>query len=181
MTTRLPALALMMLLGTVAVAEAQGPERQLTVFVTAALDGAGQGETKDAASPKDLIGTVVDVKNAITGSGLRGRRKHLVLVGSAAEAQLIVEIRGRRSSYGPGLFGRNYTVLFAIKPRPDAPERVMEASGKGSWKVAGAVVASMVDEFARDHADAVAALQSPPCSWAICSTCHCADAPTPSA
>jgi hypothetical protein len=157
MTTTIPALAVVMaLLGTVAVADAQSPDRQMTIFVTAALDSAAtRGPKDDAATPKDLIGSVVDVKNAITGAGMRGRRKHLVLVESASEAQLVVEIRGRRSNRGPGLFGREYILVFALKEGAE-PERVLEAAGKGSWKVAGAVLATIVDEFARDHGTAPA-------------------------
>jgi hypothetical protein len=153
MTARFHAFATaIVLLGPVAVADAQSPDRQMTVFVTAALDAAAAqaGTKNDAATPKDLIGSVVDVKDAISGAGMRGRRKHLVLVGTASEAQLIVEIRGRRSNRGPGLFGRDYILVFALKQGAER-ERVLEASGKGSWKVAGAVVATMVDEFARDH------------------------------
>lgn len=161
MTTRFHALATMIvLLGTVTVAEAQRPESQLSVFVSVAPSASTQGDTSyDAATLDELNGSAVDVKNAITGRGIRGRRKHLVLAKSAAEAQLIVEIQARRSKFGLGLFGRNYYVLFALKPggllRPETPVRVIEASGKGSWKVAGAVVASLVDEYARDHADAL--------------------------
>jgi hypothetical protein len=152
MTSRFPALTLLLLLGTVAVAEAQNAEKRMTVFVTAALDGTTTNGTKDDPTSKDLIGSVVDVKNAIKGSGMRGRRKHLELVAAATEAELIVEVRGRRSGGGRGL-GRTYVLVFAIKHGAE-PERVLEANGNGSWKLAGAVAATMVDEYARDHAKA---------------------------
>jgi hypothetical protein len=178
MTTRL-FLATAMLLGTVSVAGAAGNEPQLTVFVTATPSA-----DVAADSPEQLAGTVDDVKKAITGAGLRGRRKHLVLVDSPAQAQLLVEVRARRSGspFGLGVAGgvlnRKHFVLFAIKPgatisaerfaaiprtdarerlefgpmRPDAPEWLMEALGRGSWKLAGAIVASLVDDFAEAHA-----------------------------
>lgn len=167
MTRGLKALIPIVFLSTVAVAHAQGPDRRLSVFVTAST----------ATSQEDLAGSVEDVKRAVEGAGIRGRRKHLTLVDSAAEAHLIVEIRARRSAFGmPVLFGRNYAVVYAVKPgskvtaatfaamprgdglaggsaRGDAQELLGEGSGKGSWKVAGAVVASMVDRLAKTHAD----------------------------
>jgi hypothetical protein len=168
MTRGLRALIPIVFLATVAVAHAQGPDRRLAVFVTAAT----------TASQEDLAGSVEDVKLAVEGAGIRGRRKHLVLVNSAADAHLIVEIRSRRSAFGmPALFGRNYTVLYAVKPgskitaarfaatrgdgsagragaaAQDAPELLLEASGKGSWKLAGAIAATQVDTLAKKHTE----------------------------
>jgi hypothetical protein len=126
-----------------------------------------------AKTSNDQADSVEDVKRGLTGAGLRSRQEHVVLVETAADAHLIVEIRGRRSTAGSrGLFGRHYFVLFAVKagpkltaqqyaaiprnhresglvarPRPDVPEWLFEALGGGSWKVAGSVVASLVDQF----------------------------------
>ena len=166
MTRCLKALIPFVFLSTVAVAHAQGPDRRLSVFVTAST----------AASQEDLAGSVEDVKRAVEGAGIRGRRKHLTLVDSAAEAHLIIEIRARRSAFGmPLLFGRNYAVVYAVKPGSKITSAQFaampvamaspaigpcgragvagEGSGKGSWKVAGAVVASMVDTLAKTQAD----------------------------
>jgi hypothetical protein len=184
MTARLHALVTVMLLGAASAAHAKGSDSPLTVFVTAAPTANVAGDTPDGAETADkLAGSVDDVKKAITGAGIRGRRKHLVLVDSPAQAQLVVEVRSRRGAFGGlGLFNRFYFVVFAIKPgaklapeqlaalprdhrqgglvaKPvtqDDPEWVFEASGRGSWKVAGAVAASMVDRFAEVHAPALA-------------------------
>jgi hypothetical protein len=168
MTRGLKALIPIVFLSAVAVAHAQGPDRRLAVFVTAA-----------PSASQEMAGSVEDVKLAVEGAGIRGRRKHLTLVNSAADAHLIVELRARQSAFGmPLLFGRNYAVFYAVKPgskitaaqfaamprgdgsagrtgaaAQDAPELLLAASGKGSWKVAGAIVASRVDSLAKKHAE----------------------------
>ena len=159
MITRLHAFVSLLVLGTAAVAAAapRSPESPMTVFVTVAAGSpAGADVQYDAATLDELIGSAEDVKKAVVGAGIRGRRKHLVLVDSAAEAQLVVEVQARRSKYGFGVFGRNYFVLFGIKRGGQLStglvERSVEAHGKGSWKVAGAVVADIVDRFAEDQA-----------------------------
>jgi hypothetical protein len=168
MTRGLKALIPIVFLSAVAVAHAQGPDRRVAVFVTAAT-----------TASQEMAGSVEDVKRAVEGAGIRGRRKHLTLVDSATDAHLIVELRARRSAFGmPVLFGRNYTVIYAVKPgskitaaqfarmprgdgsadrtgaaAQDPPELLLEASVKGSWKLAGAIVATRVDTLAERHAD----------------------------
>ena len=168
MTRGLKALIPIVFLSTVAVAHAQGPNRGLAVFVTTA-----------PSASQEMAGSVEDVQRAVEGVGIRGRRKHLTLVDSAADAHLIVELRERRSAFAlPVLFGRHYAVLYAVKPgskittaqfaamprgdgsagrtgaaAQDAPELLLEASAKGSWKLAGAIVATRVDQLAKKHAD----------------------------
>lgn len=68
-------------------------------------------------SQQVLAESAEDVRKAIAGTGLRGRRQNLRLVDSAADAQLIVEIKGRRSGGGL-LLARSHSVLVGVKAGP---------------------------------------------------------------
>lgn len=46
-----------------------------------------------------LADSAEDIRKAILGEGLSGEKNHIRIVSSADEAQLIVEVNGRRSSY----------------------------------------------------------------------------------
>ena len=123
MTRGLKALIPIVFLSAVAVAHAQGPDRRLAVFVTAA-----------PSASQEMAGSVEDVKRAVEGAGIRGRRKHLTLVDSAADAHLIVELRARRSAFGmPVLFGRNYTVIYAVKPGSKITAAQFAADATRRW------------------------------------------------
>ena len=122
--------------------------------------------------------SVEDVQHAITGEGLEKPRTNVRLVNSEAEAQLVVEIRNRRSKMGSGALlqmavNKSVYVLFSIKagpkattaqfaaiprtfsymkvagPRPGAPEWLFEAVGMTAWRTAGRVIADTVDTFAK--------------------------------
>ena len=204
MTRRYMSAALALLVGTSSVLQAQSPAEVLSVFVAVApvisdsqteeqrqaafADGAKKSKDPAAAlanakllcgrvDQNELAGSIDDTRKGITGAGLRGRRNHVVLADSAADADLIVELKCRRSARGSGgLFGRQHFVLFGIKPGPklnadrfaamprndrvggllvraesSTPEWMFEAVGAGSWKVAGSVVASLVDTFAASY------------------------------
>ena len=74
-----------------------------------------------------LSDTAEDVRKSIIGDGMAGKKEHITLVGSAAEAQLIVEVNGRRSgSSGAqgGLMALRddlYWISFFVKPGPKLP------------------------------------------------------------
>ena len=131
-----------------------------------------------AVRDEAAVDSIEDIIRALGGTGLAGRRKHVQVVTSAAEAQLIVEIKDRRSAIGVGTLlnmvaNKRRYVLYAIKagpqitadqfaaipqsferqriarPRPDAPEWLFESMGSTSWKNAGAIAASTIDSFAK--------------------------------
>jgi hypothetical protein len=77
-----------------------------------------------------LTDSVQDIKEALRGDGLAGKKENVRLVDSAADAQLIAEVIGRRSGSGGQAGGLlalrddKYWVLLAIKAGPKlAPER----------------------------------------------------------
>ena len=53
-------------------------------------------ERRDPKRPLSVDDSVDDIKEAIAGKGLATRREHIVVVPSSAEADLVVEIEGRR-------------------------------------------------------------------------------------
>ena len=137
MTGGLKALIPIVFLSAVAFAHAQGPDRRLAVYVTAAPiatdDGLAQERQAATAagrreyetvSLEDLAGSVEDVKRAVEGAGIRVRRKHLTLVDSAADAHFIVELRSRRSSFGTG------GLVRAQLRRPLCREAGLECHGR---------------------------------------------------
>jgi hypothetical protein len=125
-----------------------------------------------------VVDSIEDSRKGFSGAGMRSKRENVILVDSADAAQVIVELRGRRTAPGVGLFGQQFIVLAAIKPgpklgaaqfaaipraerteefvrgpQPDAPEWLFEAVGTGSWKSAGTVVSNRVAKFLSDNYD----------------------------
>jgi hypothetical protein len=77
-----------------------------------------------------LIDSVEDIKQALGGYGLAGKKENVRLVDTASEAQLIVDVVGRRSGSGGQAGGLlalrddRYWVLLAIRGGPMlSPER----------------------------------------------------------
>jgi hypothetical protein len=74
-----------------------------------------------------LSDTAEDIRKSIVGDGMAGRKDHITLVTSAAEAQLIVEVSGRRSGSSgaqPGLMALRddlFWISFVVKPGPKLP------------------------------------------------------------
>jgi hypothetical protein len=74
-----------------------------------------------------LSDTAEDIRKSIVGDGVAGRKDHIALVTSAAEAQLIVEVNGRRSGSSgtqPGLMVMRddlFWISFAVRPGPRLP------------------------------------------------------------
>ena len=71
-----------------------------------------------------LTDTAEDIRKSIVGDGTAGRKEHITLVDSAAEAQLIVEVNGRRSSYSGATGGLmvlrddQFFISVLVKPGP---------------------------------------------------------------
>jgi len=74
-----------------------------------------------------LSDTAADIRKSIAGDGVAGKKDHIALVDSAADAQLIVEVSGRRSGSSgsqPGLMivrDDLFWVSFVVKPGPKLP------------------------------------------------------------
>lgn len=74
-----------------------------------------------------LSDTAEDVRKSIIGDGTAGKKDYITLVSSAADAQLIVEVNGRRSgssgAQGGLLALRDdlYWISFYVKPGPKLP------------------------------------------------------------
>ena len=74
-----------------------------------------------------LSDTAADIRKSIAGDGVAGKKDHIALVDSAADAQLIVEVNGRRSGSSgsqPGLMivrDDLFWVSFVVKPGPKLP------------------------------------------------------------
>jgi hypothetical protein len=71
-----------------------------------------------------LADSAEDIKKSVVGDGMAGRKENIKLVDSADQAQLIVEVNGRRSasSGGGGLLGAvrddQYWISFFVKGGP---------------------------------------------------------------
>jgi hypothetical protein len=77
-----------------------------------------------------LTDSVEDIRQALTGRGLAGKKENVRLVETAADAQLVVEVVGRRSGSGGQAGGLlalrddRFWVLLAVKAGPKlSPER----------------------------------------------------------
>jgi hypothetical protein len=73
-----------------------------------------------------LADSAEDIRKAILGEGLSGEKNHIQVVSTAEEAQLIVEVNGRRSSSsGTGglmaLRNDQFYISFLMKPGPKLP------------------------------------------------------------
>ena len=74
-----------------------------------------------------LSDTAEDIRKSIVGEGTAGKKDHITLVTSAADAELIVEVAGRRSSYGglnQGLMALRddqFYINLVLKPGPKLP------------------------------------------------------------
>jgi len=71
-----------------------------------------------------LTDSVEDLRQALTGHGLAGKKENVRLVDAATDAQLIIEVVGRRSASGGQAGGLlalrddQYWLLLAVKPGP---------------------------------------------------------------
>jgi hypothetical protein len=71
-----------------------------------------------------LVDSVEDIRQALTGHGLAGKKENVKLVDTAADAEFVVEVVGRRSGHGGQAGGLlairadQYWILFAIKAGP---------------------------------------------------------------
>ena len=71
-----------------------------------------------------LSDTVEDIKRSIIGDGMAGKKENVTIVNTRDEAQLIVEVNGRRSGSSgsqPGLLvvrDDQYWISFLVKPGP---------------------------------------------------------------
>jgi hypothetical protein len=77
--------------------------------------------------PEGLSDTADDIRKSIVGDGMAGKKDHIALVTSPAEAQLIVEVNGRRSgssgTQGGLLAIRDdlFWISFFVKAGPKLP------------------------------------------------------------
>lgn len=66
-----------------------------------------------------LSDSAEDIKKSLAGEGMAGKKENVTIVTSRDEAQLIVEVNGRRSANTAGGYRDNqYWVSFLIKPGP---------------------------------------------------------------
>ena len=67
--------------------------------------------------PKGIEDSLEDLRESIVGKGVAGVKERIVLVDSVEEAQLVVEVRARRSTKSFGaVMPNNCYVLFAVGP-----------------------------------------------------------------
>lgn len=109
--------------------------------------------------PKAIGDSVKDIVNAINGKGTSGRKKHVALASSAADADLVLEVLARRSektlptqlkpdwcyvffSIGPG--GKLDPARFAKVPKE---YRIRKGFGWGIYKISGPSAESPVFRF----------------------------------
>lgn len=79
-----------------------------------------------------LSDSAEDIKKSIVGEGMAGAKENVKLVQSPDEAQLIVEVVGRRSAktLPTQLRADQYFVSFVIKPGPKLPPATFVAASK---------------------------------------------------
>ena len=69
--------------------------------------------------PSGLSDSANDIKKSLNGDGLAGKKENVTVVPTREDAQLIVEVNGRRSANTGGGFRDNeYWVSFVIKAGP---------------------------------------------------------------
>jgi hypothetical protein len=92
-----------------------------------------------------LADSADDLKKSLAGEGMAGAKENVTLVSTREEAQLVVEVDGRRSSNTAGGFrDNNYWVTFKLLPGPKlatdrfkaAPRYRFRKLGYESWRLA---------------------------------------------